>query len=180
DIDPAIARKMRTGAIVSNERCVKRRWKPTVTPNSVIAYIEPNSDSSTQPTPRPHRRMMAATRPISGMTTAPRTASFCDNGSSCSCRCEIDVTGGSVGASAWEAETRSGTSSRAGVSRSERERDGDEEGFKPEVLNKRHSRRPQHALRDLCGPIQYACHRSRDTDKFRISKSDGDVGDLLP
>src|SRR3954468_20657933 len=47
--EPSAARTARTALPVLNERCVNRRWKPTVTPRPVATYMITNTMMSLQP-----------------------------------------------------------------------------------------------------------------------------------
>ena len=63
-----------TGRYVSNERCTKSRWKPTVTPRTVAEYIPKRIASSVQWKPQPHKKMIAVTKPTNGTLTPTKVA----------------------------------------------------------------------------------------------------------
>src|SRR3954451_22807964 len=53
-IEPSAARIARTALPVLNERCVNRRWKPTVTPSPVSTYMIAKTIRSLQPSREDH------------------------------------------------------------------------------------------------------------------------------
>ena len=55
-ICPSTASESSTGRAAANERCVNRRWKPTVTPNPVSRYITTSRPRSKPSTAWPHKQ----------------------------------------------------------------------------------------------------------------------------
>src|SRR5579862_5494218 len=80
-MEPRAANTNCTTRLVSNDRCVNNRWKPTVTPTAVRRYIPTKSARYTQLKPQPHNKVQAATRPASGAKTAKRLSRRVHRGS---------------------------------------------------------------------------------------------------
>ena len=70
DIEPRIASVARSHGLASKERCVKRRWKPIVTPKPTSAYMTARIARSRPVTAPPHRSQSATMKPRKGSTTA--------------------------------------------------------------------------------------------------------------
>ena len=64
--EPSIASAARTGRLVAKARCVRRRWKPTVTPKPVAAYMIANTITSLQPSSSAHTCQPATPRAMNG------------------------------------------------------------------------------------------------------------------
>src|SRR5260221_12924321 len=62
--------------LVSNERCVNRRWNPTVIPKAERIYRPSSNPKSVQPKPHPQTKKGAATKPTNGRKTARQFATF--------------------------------------------------------------------------------------------------------
>ena len=75
-IEPRIAKAYSTGFEVWKERCVSRRWKPTVMPTAVSMYMTAAIARSAGLTKRFQKRATAAIVAAKGTITAPRLAPF--------------------------------------------------------------------------------------------------------
>ena len=75
-----MARPLRNAGCAPKERCVKWRWKPTVTPRTLITYITAASPMSSQLSPHPQASGTAATRASTGTITKTWTSRLSPDG----------------------------------------------------------------------------------------------------
>ncbi len=75
-MEPSTANAYSSGFGAWKERCVRRRWKPTVIPSPVSTYITARIARSVAVTALFQSRTIAAMVARNGSTTAPRLARF--------------------------------------------------------------------------------------------------------
>src|SRR4029450_9922574 len=75
-VEPTTANAYSSGFETWNERWVRRRWKPTVTPNPVSTYRTPRIPRSVADTALFHSNTIAARNATKGNATAARLTRF--------------------------------------------------------------------------------------------------------
>src|SRR4051812_41341801 len=75
-IEPSVANAYSSGFETWNERWVRRRWKPTVTPSPVSTYITPRITRSVADTALFHSNTIAARKATKGRATAATFTRF--------------------------------------------------------------------------------------------------------